>query len=354
MTLKNHKRAWYAANGTREEKVRNDAVRDGAARLGGLILLVSPLGCRGGGSEPIEILDLAGSESLDDVCHVELCHADGLSESGAQARHDAASADVCPPPDPWVFGMCDNVVDPWPAEPLACAPNCPSPGGLEWVQIPGGTFAMGCSPGDTCFEDEYPPHVVTVSRFAILDTEVTQEQYGAVMITSPSCPQSLPFGPGMPVHLVTWFDAQVFCGAIGARLPTEAEWEYAARGGTTTKYYCGDDNECLDESAWFHCNSDGRWHTVRQKAPNGFGLYDMLGNVSEWTADWYDDSYYQHSPSLDPSGPPGRYGRYRDRSIRGGDFWDNSPGISVSTRFYMQPDVGLVYVGFRCVRDVTR
>jgi formylglycine-generating enzyme required for sulfatase activity len=175
--------------------------------------------------------------------------------------------------------------------------QCVESGGLVWIPIPGGTFIMGCSPGDEdCDIDEYPPHEVTVSSFEMLETEVTEIQYWSVAGENPSCLFGFD-GPHTPVECIDWYEAKAFCEALGGgRLCTEAEWEYAARGGTTTKYYCGDDSSCLDDIAWWWSNSSygpqfGRQkHEVKGKEPNDYGLYDMLGNVAEWVEDcWHND-----------------------------------------------------------------
>jgi formylglycine-generating enzyme required for sulfatase activity len=128
-----------------------------------------------------------------------------------------------------------------------------------------------------------------------------------------------------PLARVTWFGAEAFCSYHGWRLPTEAEWEYACRAGTTTALYSGGliEDECdpdvgLNGIGWYCGNSGGTSHPVREKAPNAFGLYDMAGNVNEWCADWYSPTYYMSSPIADPPGP--MTGNFR--VARGGD-WDS-------------------------------
>jgi len=252
--------------------------------------------------------------------------------------------------------------------------------GLKYVWIPPGTFMMGCSPGDTkCPDAEKPPHQVTITKgFWLGQTEVT---VGAYKLFAAAIGRQMPIEPNwgrplnhrwgddmMPIVDVTWDDAQAYCSWARGRLPTEAEWEYAARAGSTAPRY-GD----LDEIAWY-ANNSGRqrldidrilkedpsnngkrlgengngMHEVGQKQANGFGLYDVLGNVSEWVNDWYDEKYYQISPTHDPAGPAG--GQYR--VTRGGD-WGSSPGdVDVSGRGEGGTAYSGAMVGVRCVVEV--
>jgi serine/threonine-protein kinase len=223
--------------------------------------------------------------------------------------------------------------------------------GLKYVWIPPGTFMMGCSPGDSeCFELEKPSHQVTISRgFWIAQTPVTVGAYkrfaGATGRQRPGAPN---FNTGwanenMPIVDVTWDDAQAYCGWMGGRLPTEAEWEYAARGGSTEARYGN-----LDEIAWYNQNSGGQTHDVAQKRANGFGLYDMLGNVWEWVDDWYDQNYYQNSPSQDPTGPASG----QLRVLRGGSCYVNPRAVRVSNRVRYYPGGRYYDSGFRCGGEV--
>ena len=226
-----------------------------------------------------------------------------------------------------------------------CVPST----GLVWKPIPGGTFTMGCSPNDgKCGNNEKPAHSVTLSAFEILETEVTEAQYEAVTGEDPSCDYSGGGGADSPVECIDWYDAKAFCEAVGGRLCTEAEWEYAARGGTTTPYYCGDSSSCLDGIAWYNSNSWGHKHDVKGKAPNPYGLYDMLGNVWEWTADWYDDDYYDVSPANNPNGP--NSGSFR--VVRGGFFGFAGGGLRVSRRVYYGPSVDAATLGGRCCKSI--
>ena len=209
--------------------------------------------------------------------------------------------------------------------------------GLTYVWIQPGTFTMGCSPGDTqCDSDEKPAHQVTITRgFWMGQTDVTQEAYERVTGKNPSHFK----GPKLPVETVNWNEAQGYCQAVGMRLPTEAEWEYAARAGTTGSRY-GD----LDQIAWYTANSGGKTHEVMQKQPNAWGLYDMLGNVFEWTSDWYADKYAGNAET-DPQGPASG----QNRVLRGGS-WNGVPAdLRASDRSGNEPGNHLSNLGFRCL-----
>jgi formylglycine-generating enzyme required for sulfatase activity len=220
---------------------------------------------------------------------------------------------------------------------------------------------MGCSPGDTeCEGDEKPPHQVTITKgFWLGQTEVTVGAYKRFAAgTGRAMPTAPDFNPGwsneqLSMVMVSWDDAQAYCAWAGGRLPTEAEWEYAARAGSTEARYGP-----LDEVAWYVGNSGNQAHPVGEKRANRFGLYDMLGNVWEWVNDWADDKYYQSSPSRDPAG------RGRGRFLRvGGDFlgarvlrggcWNNDPtNVRVSKRFWLGPDNRFNTFGVRCGGEV--
>jgi formylglycine-generating enzyme required for sulfatase activity len=179
-----------------------------------------------------------------------------------------------------------------------CAPkgDCVSTLAISWVSIPSGEFEMGCNLEDTddsCSSSTSDFHVVAVEAFEILETEVTESQFLAVTGTDPSCDHGGGGGSASPVECVTWQQAKAFCEIVDGRLCTEPEWEYAARGGSTTKHYCGNDETCLNDVAWHHGNSGGHKHDVKSggKLPNEFSLYDMLGNVSEWVEDCWHDTY---------------------------------------------------------------
>ncbi len=217
--------------------------------------------------------------------------------------------------------------------------------GMEFVLIPAGTFEMGSTKGD---KDEQPVHTVTISKpFYMGKYEVTQAQWQEIMGSNPSLFQ----GDGSrPVEQV-WFDVvQDFIGKLNAkegknhyRLPTEAEWEYAARAGTTTAYSFGDDAAQLGEYAWYKDNASGQTHPVGQKKPNAWGLYDMHGNVWEWVQDWYQR--YSPEAVTDPQGP--QSGTHRSR--RGGA-WNNFAKICRSANRYSVAGFRDDFLGFRLVR----
>ncbi len=194
--------------------------------------------------------------------------------------------------------------------------------GLIYIWIPPGSFLMGCSPGDKeCRDNEKPPHRVEISKgFWICETPVTQEAYKRVIGSNPSHFQSRQ----RPVETVSWEDAEVYCRAAGMRLPTEAEWEYAARAGSTAARY-GE----LDGISWYDKNSQGETHDVKGKKPNAWGLHDTLGNVWEWVVDWYAEDAFARSGTHDPDGP--KHGT--SRVVRGvlGITILSSPGLRIVT-----------------------
>jgi formylglycine-generating enzyme required for sulfatase activity/tRNA A-37 threonylcarbamoyl transferase component Bud32 len=210
--------------------------------------------------------------------------------------------------------------------------------GLTYVWIPPGRFMMGCSPGDAeCFDDEMPTHRVTITKgFWVGQTPVTQQAYQRVTGQNPSHFK----GASLPVETVNWNEAKSYCEAIGGRLPTEAEWEYAARAGSTAARYGN-----LDEIAWYSENSGNQTHEVGQKRANAFGLYDMLGNVWQWVADWYGN--YKSGAQSDPSGA----GSGQDRALRGGSSGSYARVARVSYRVRGDPGFRYDYYGLRCVGE---
>lgn len=236
--------------------------------------------------------------------------------------------------------------------------------GMELVLIPAGTFLMG-SPDNLreAANDEKPEHQVTISKpFYISKYEVTQEQWEAVMGSNPydlSRSNNFYNLPGMAQRLrrptnpatVSWNDAQEFIKRLNQkegynkyRFPTEAEWEYAARAGTTTAYSFGDDAGELGRFAWYGEDFNlGSTHPVGQKAPNRWGLYDMYGNVWEWVQDWYDDHYYADSPTVDPKGPQSG----KKHVVRGGSWHQSATSWRSAFRRSYDPDYRGIFFPFR-------
>ncbi len=214
---------------------------------------------------------------------------------------------------------------------------------MELLSIPAGTFVMG---NDEGYDDEQPLHQVTISRELYIGKyEVTQEQWKAVMGTSPSGHP----GSSRPVEKVSWEDAVAITEALSGttghdiRQPTEAEWEYACRAGTTTQYYFGDATSDLGDYAWSVSNSRGTTHTVGDKLPNAWGLHDMVGNVWEWCNDWYDKGYYSQSTTTNPAGPASGAARV----LRGGGYLLRDISVRSAARGNHPPDVRFEDLGFR-------
>ena len=219
--------------------------------------------------------------------------------------------------------------------------------GMEFVLIPSGTFKMGSSNGES---DEKPIHSVTISEaFYMGKYEVTQKEWKAVMGDNPSSFK----GDKLPVEQVSWNDIQEFIkklnqkeGGTKYRLPTEAEWEYAARAGSNSKWSFGDNESQLGDYAWYGSNSNSQTHPVGQKKPNKYGLYDVHGNVWEWVQDWYDSNYYSSSPKTDSKGPSS--GSYR--VLRGGGWNYNAVDARSADRGNSYPGSRYSDIGFRLVR----
>ncbi|TRU26747.1 MAG: serine/threonine-protein kinase pkn1 [Microcystis aeruginosa Ma_SC_T_19800800_S464] len=216
---------------------------------------------------------------------------------------------------------------------------------LEMVSLPAGKFLMGSAESN----DEKPPHQVKVNSFAIGKYPVTQAQYQAVMGTNPSHFKN---NPQNPVEQVSWNDAQAFCQKLSQitrktyRLPTEAEWEYACRAGTTTRYYFGDDDNQLGDYAWYRENSNNTTHPVGQKKPNGWGIYDMSGNLWEWCEDNWHDSY-AGAPD-DGTAWIDNDNRSQSRKCLRGGSWYGDPYLCRSAiRDRSYPDSHCYDIGFR-------
>jgi formylglycine-generating enzyme required for sulfatase activity len=216
---------------------------------------------------------------------------------------------------------------------------------MVWVE--GGTFMMGSNEGQ---EDEKPVHEVNLKGFYMGKYEVTQEQWQKLMGNNPSkfsgCPKC-------PVEQVSWDDVQVFIKKLNTqtgksyRLPTEAEWEYTAKGGYKKSLYkyAGSDN--IDEVAWYVSNAAFYTHPIGTKKANALGIFDMTGNVREWCSDWYDGNYYQYSDKSNPEG--GLTGDYR--VLRGGSFYNDTDVCRLALRFSLKPSNSYYNIGFRLAQD---
>ena len=287
-----------------------------------------------------------------------------------------------PMPEPWWDILTDNVPHLW----LVIAVNSstlatevseawhfikdPGPvGGM--AEIPAGCFDMGDHFGEGN-SDELPVHNVCISAFEMDVHEVTNAEYAECVAgggcTAPFRTYSYtrptyygdPAYDDFPVIYVDWYQAEDYCTWAGKRLPTEAEWEYAARGGLAGKRYpWGDAIDCDDacygrfhssSACWDHCHNgecDNDTHPVGNYAPNGYGLYDMAGNVWEWVNDWYQSDYYSVSPPNDPPGPASG----TNRVLRGGSWYSFTYFLRVASRDGLSPDFEYFNLGFRCSRD---
>ena len=216
--------------------------------------------------------------------------------------------------------------------------------GVSFTMIPveGGTFQMGSNDSDA-YDREKPVHQVTLNSFGIGETEVTQELWEAVMGSNPSNFK----GSNLPVEKVSWNDCQTFIGKLNEltgktfRLPTEAEWEYAARGGNKSNGYTYSGSNTIDDVAWYTSNSNSTTHAVASKAPNELGIYDMSGNVWEWCQDWYGE--YSSGSQTNPTGPSSGSNRVE----RGGGWNIDARDCRVSLRDYVNPTKSYSNLGFR-------
>jgi formylglycine-generating enzyme required for sulfatase activity len=193
---------------------------------------------------------------------------------------------------------------------------------LTYVWIPPGRFTMGCSSGDAeCSGDEEPSKNVNIAKgFWMGQTEVTQAAYKQVMGKNPSKSR----GSKLPVEMIDWNEARDYCGKVGMQLPNETEWEYAARAGSTGARYAS-----IRDIAWYEDNSGNRTHEVAGKGPNAWGLYDMLGNVWEWTATE----------------------KQKEKVTRGGCKECSASATTVTYRPSWEPESRRPFIGFRCVGE---
>lgn len=221
----------------------------------------------------------------------------------------------------------------------------------EMVFVQGGKFKMGSNIGS---EDERPVHEVTLDDFYIGKYEVTQAQWRMIMDQDTNkryhhdC-------DNCPVERVNWYNVREFIEKLNQktqmnyRLPTEAEWEYAARGGSSSRGFKFSGSNIPETVAWKDGNAGNMTHLVGTKRPNELGIFDMTGNVFEWCADWYYVGYYQSSPAKNPQGPKGG----GQRVMRGGSWFFDKSGLRATDRESGNPEFRYGYVGFRLCRSAT-
>jgi formylglycine-generating enzyme required for sulfatase activity len=225
---------------------------------------------------------------------------------------------------------------------------------MRFRLIPAGSFMMGAGPGFSGQTDyELPYHQVTLSKpFYMAVTPVTQRQWQALAGSNPS---SFKGDLDRPVDNVSYEDAVRWIGLLNDRegrenyrLPTEAEWEYAARAGSTGRYCFGDDEAALEQYAWYNADIlKGGTQPVARKTPNAWGLYDVHGNVFEWTNDWFVENYYANSPKTDPKGPASG----ETRVTRGGSWGSDAWFCQTASRNSELPVQKSMFLGFRVVRN---
>lgn len=236
------------------------------------------------------------------------------------------------------------------------------PGGarLEMVHVEGGTFTMGNDAPrglKVNYDASRPEHRVTVGDYYVGRYEVTQAQWQAVMGENPSYFQAGGYAAGvgdsLPVERVSWTAAQQFCTLLSQmtgrrfRLPTEAEWEYAARGGAKGQTFSYSGSNKADEVAWYKGNSQLTPHEVGSKQPNALGLFDMSGNVWEWCYDYYDKDYYKKSPEDNPDGPS----KGSDRVYRGGCWTSGFDDLRMTSRHSFSQNKEYGMIGIRLAQD---
>ena len=230
-----------------------------------------------------------------------------------------------------------------PAVEAACVPGKErTEAGIVFVRICPGTFTMGSSEEEAGINgNELPAHQVTLSEFWIGKTEITNEQYRQFSFDH--------LGEAdLPAANISWSDATAACQYFGGRLPTEAEWEYAARAGSQTAWSFGNDEKLLPEYAWYSENADLTAHPVGNKKPNKWGLHDVHGNVMEWVAGWFDA--YPAEAQINPVGPS----TGMLRVLRGGSFYSSPDRLRSAIRGTNSPKDRVKVFGFRCARDPRR
>ena len=220
------------------------------------------------------------------------------------------------------------------------------------IAVPAGTFVMGCDPAadPACEADEVPAHAVAVAAFVLDRDEVSQASYARCVDDGDCAPPGGDFDPdaraALPVTFVTWDQAAAYCAWAGRRLPTEAEWERAARGDDGRLYPWGNAPPDCTRANVLGCGDAVLPVGGRAAGASPFGARDLAGNVMEWVADWYADDYYATSPAADPTGPAAG----TERVKRGGSYMGDAATVRATNRVVGFP-VGLPNLGFRCARD---
>ena len=220
----------------------------------------------------------------------------------------------------------------------------------DMARIPAGPFLMG-SPGTGGDANEHPQHRVTLGAYFIDKFLVTVAKFRAYTLATD---RAMPIQPtwnkdAHPVVFVSWNEAEAYCAWAGKRLPTEAEWEKAARGKSDARYSFGDNEFQLSDHAWFSNNAGGQTHPVGQKKPNSYGLYDASGNAAEWVSDWYGESYAGAAPN-NPHGPENG----TMRVLRGGSWSSSATACRAASRDWFFPDGRAETNGFRCAAAAGR
>ncbi len=221
-----------------------------------------------------------------------------------------------------------------------------TPSGM--ILVIGGTFQMGSTSG---YPDEIPVHAITVNSFYLDAKEATVAQYRAFCTATGRAmpaPPSWGWSDDNPIVNVSWDDATAYAQWAGKRLPTEAEWEYAARGGNLGHGYTYSGSNTIGDVAWYPSNAGARTHSVGTKAANELGLFDMSGNAFEYCSDWYDEGYYSVSPSVNPKGPS--TGTFR--VLRGGSWYNDGVDCRIANRNWGTPTFTYLISGFRCAEDL--
>lgn len=233
---------------------------------------------------------------------------------------------------------------------FTCTPGSTCSGGT--CEVATGTFWRGCSNlvSPNCYDDELPYRQTSLSGFRIDETEVTQSSYQFCVMwggcNTPDCNWNPQTTPDHPVVCVSWDDANTFCSMMGKRLPTEAEWEMAARGKSGQRFPWGNEEMGCSWANVSGCGGEIKPVKAGLLGMSPYGAYDMVGNVWEWVADWYSSDYYSSAPQSNPTGPASGH----ERVMRGGSYNDNMSLLRLSLRMQSAPELRYSNVGFRCAQ----